>query len=80
MIIGVVRTEKALKLATAQNTIPFIVDLKATKQEIKQEIERVFNAKVEKIRTHVVRGRKVAYVKFAKDVNVEELATNLNLA
>ncbi|RME79455.1 MAG: 50S ribosomal protein L23 [Methanobacteriota archaeon] len=80
MIKGVVRTEKALKLTTKENTIPFVVDSRATKQSIKDEVEKLFNAKVDNVRTHIVRGRKVAYVKFAKDVNVEELATSLNVA
>ena len=77
---GVVRTEKALKLATKERVLPFVVDLRATKNDVKEAVEKLLGAKVERVNTHFVRGRKVAYVKFAKDVNVEELASSLNVA
>ncbi len=79
IIQGVVRTEKALKLATKERTIPFVVDIRATKPEIKAEIEKLLGAKVERVRTHVANSKKVAYVKFTKDVNVDEIATSLNI-
>jgi large subunit ribosomal protein L23 len=79
MIKGVLRTEKALKLATREHTIPFIVDLRASKPEIKEEIERLYGVKVETVRTLIRDGKKIAFVKFAPEVNVEELASSLNL-
>jgi len=80
MIINVLRTEKALKLATLEKTIPFVVDLRADKINIKSEIERLYNVKVVKVRTHISNSKKIAYVKFAPEVDVEELATTLNIA
>jgi ribosomal protein L23 len=40
----------------------------------------MFKVKVESVRTHIRKGSKIAYVKFAPDVNIEELATQLKLA
>ena len=79
MIKGVVRTEKALKLATKERTIPFLVDLDDSKPEIKSAIESLYNTKVDSVKTHIINNHKVAYVKFAKDVNVEDLANSLNM-
>ncbi len=79
MIASVLRTEKALKLVTKEHTIPFIVDLRASKPEIKEEVERLYGVKVDSVRTLTRSGKKIAYVKFAPEVNVEELASSLNL-
>ncbi len=81
VIKDVVRTEKAVQQATVNRTIMFVVDMKATKPEIKEEVERVFKAKVKKVRTQInFKGQKIAYVKFAEDVNVEDIASSLNMA
>ena len=81
VLIDVLRTEKAVKLVTAQRVIPFIVDIRANKTEIREAVENLFKVKVEKVRTHIDRkGRKIAYVKFAPEVDVESIATSLKLA
>lgn len=80
IILDVLRTEKAVSLTEFQHTIPFIVLLDAKKSEIKNAIEEMFKVKVEKVRTHIKKGQKIAYVRFADEVNVEELATQLKLA
>ncbi|GEM_PF-1203346 len=80
IILDVLRTEKSVSLTEFQHTIPFIVSLNAKKQEIKNAIEDMFKVKVESVRTHIKKGSKIAYVKFAPEVNIEELATQLKLA
>lgn len=80
VIIDVLRTEKSVSLTEFQHTIPFVVLLDAKKNEIKNAIEEMFKVKVESVRTHIKRGSKIAYVKFAPEVNIEELATQLKLA
>jgi large subunit ribosomal protein L23 len=80
VIIAPLRTEKIVKLAVNNRTLAFIVNLNATKKEIKEDIERIFKVKVDKINTHIKAGKKVAYVKFTQDTNVEELARQLNIA
>ena len=56
-------TEKGLKLTESQNTLIFIVDIKASKKEIKKAIETMLKVKVEKVNTFVNHGKKKAYVK-----------------
>lgn len=80
IIIDVLRTEKSVSLTEFQHTIPFVVLLDAKKNEIKNAIEEMFKVKVESVRTHIKRGSKIAYVRFAPEVNIEELATQLKLA
>ncbi len=81
VILGVLRTEKTINLVSTANTITFIVDPKATKTDIRDELENMLGAKVEKVRTHhTFKGKKVAYVKFAPEVNIEDIATKLNLS
>ncbi len=50
-------TEKALRLRDEQRTYVFEVDLKATKVDIKQAVEKLFGVKVEKVRTLIVKPK-----------------------
>jgi len=80
IIKGVVRTEKAVNMASFRKTLAFIVVNTATKADIKKEVGKMLGKKIESVRTQInYRGKKVAYVTFAKDVDVEELAASLNL-
>jgi ribosomal protein uL23 len=73
-------TEKSIRLMESENKLVFVVDEKADKQEIKSEIEKMFNVKVEQVRTfNDSKGRKKAYVKFASDTPAIDLATKLGL-
>ncbi len=80
IILGVLRTEKGVRIASFERTIPFIVDMRATKKEIVEAVENLFKAKVEKVRTHINRkGKKVAFVKFTPETDVESIASSLKL-
>jgi large subunit ribosomal protein L23 len=64
----------------SENKLVFVVDNKATKQEIRKEIEETFNVKVAKVHTTSdFSGRKKAYVKFAPESPAIDLATKLGL-
>jgi len=52
-------TEKSAGLDEAMNQVVFEVDKKATKHQIREAIEEIFNVKVEKVRTMRVRGKPV---------------------
>jgi len=52
-IIKPVITEKSLRLANNENTYVFEVQMTANKNQIKEAIEKLFEVKVEKIRTIV---------------------------
>jgi large subunit ribosomal protein L23 len=73
-------TEKSIRLMEAENKLVFVVDKKATKQEIKKAIEQMFKAKVVSVNTHnAVTGEKRAYITFAKETPAIDIATSLGI-
>ncbi|MCS7122467.1 MAG: 50S ribosomal protein L23 [Candidatus Micrarchaeota archaeon] len=79
MIIDILKTEKSMN-DISNNKIYFIVDIRATKPQIREYLEKVFNIKVESIRTHInMRGQKIAIVKLAKDQNAQEILDRLTI-
>lgn len=73
-------TEKSIRMMEAENKLVFIVEKKATKKEIKEDIEKTFNAKVQKINVQITsQGLKKAYVKFAEETPAIDVATKLGL-
>lgn len=72
-------TEKSIRLMESNNTLVFVVDIKAKKFDIKEAIEKQFTAKVEAVRTHIRNGEKRAFVRFAKETPAIDIATNLGL-
>ncbi|MGF1509662.1 MAG: 50S ribosomal protein L23 [Myxococcota bacterium] len=51
-------TEKASSMSTdEQSTVTFEVPLQASKTEIREAVETVFNVEVEQVRTVIVRGK-----------------------
>ena len=62
------------------NTIEFLVDIKANKKEIRKELEELYDVDVISIRTMITsKGEKKAAVKLAGDGSANELATTLGL-
>jgi ribosomal protein uL23 len=73
-------TEKSLRLMESENKLIFVVDKKASKQDIKKAIEDIFKAKVLKINTLINQdGDKRAYVKFSMETPAIDIATNMGL-
>jgi large subunit ribosomal protein L23 len=57
-------TEKFSELSEKENKYSFIVDRRATKAQIKAEVEEVFNVKVDNVNTMVYQGKpKTRYTK-----------------
>ncbi|ADV65476.1 50S ribosomal protein L23 [Desulfurococcus mucosus] len=80
VIIRPVQSEKALSLIDKQNTLTFIVDIDASKTEVKRAVEELFNVKVEEVRTLITaRGEKKAYVKLAPEFKASDIASQLGL-
>lgn len=80
VIVKPLLTEKTLRLLEENNTLTFIVDRRATKQQIREEVERLFGVKVEKVNTLITsRGEKKAYVKLKKEYSASEVATRMGL-
>ena len=54
-------TEKGTMMGEQANAFPFEVDLGASKTEIRQAVEKLFEVQVTGVRTMIVRGKPVTY-------------------
>jgi len=80
MIRRFVITEKALRLAEKENKITVIVDRAATKKQIADEIQRLYNVKVDEVNTLITpRGEKKAYVKLSREHSAMDLLSRLGV-
>jgi large subunit ribosomal protein L23 len=79
-ILYPVTNEKAVGLIELQNTLTFVVEGKATKPEIKKDIEALFAVKVSSVNTLLSpSGKKRAYVKLAKGFKADDVAAKLKI-
>lgn len=73
-------TEKSVKKLEAENQLVFLVDKKASKLEIKAEVEKLFQAKVKKVNTSITpKGDKKAFVTFSDETPAIDVATKLGM-
>lgn len=73
-------TEKSLRLLEAENKMVFIVNIKANKHMIKEDLEKTFKIKVNKVNVLITPGGiKKAYVKFSDETPAIDLATKLGM-
>jgi len=79
MSLKPITTEKAVMMIESQNILTFMTDKNSSKEQIKKELEEIFEVKVEKIRTHIRRNKKYVYVKLKKEFLAIDLATKLGL-
>jgi large subunit ribosomal protein L23 len=74
-----ITTEKAVRMIEIENKITFAVDRKARKQDIKEEIEKRFKVKVKNMNIHLIKNKKIAYIKLKKENPAIEIATKLGM-
>ena len=74
-----VTTEKAVMIIERQNTLTFELEKKMTKTEIKNEVEKIFDVKIEKINTLLRGNKKYAYVKLNKKYPAMDIATKVGM-
>ncbi|MBS3098983.1 50S ribosomal protein L23 [Candidatus Pacearchaeota archaeon] len=79
MILKPITSEKAVKLIDLDNTLLFKVERQFRKEEIKKEVQKVFNVQVEKVRTLLRGNKKYAYVKLKKENPAIDVATKLGM-
>ncbi len=79
MIIKPIATEKAIRLIELENIIIFEVDGRANKKQIHEEIEKIFNVKVEKVNINNKGTKKIAYIKLKKENPAIDVATKLGV-
>lgn len=79
MIQKVKSTEKIVRMIEAENTIVFEADLKARKPEIKAEVEKLFDVKVESVNTQSKGNIKIVYVKLKPAYQAADIASKLGV-
>jgi large subunit ribosomal protein L23 len=80
IIKNAISTEKVVRLMEKENKLAFIVDMRANKNQIKKAIEKLFNVKVDDVKTMItMRGEKKAIVKLNKEFKAIDIATKLKL-
>lgn len=80
VIVHPVMSEDSVNLIEAENKITFIVNLKATKNDVKRAVQELYDAKVSKVNVLITSGgQKKAYVKLAPESKAADLAVKLGL-
>ena len=79
-ILYPITNEKAIGLIEFQNTITFAVDPKSNKQQIKKDVEALFEVKVASVNTLISpNGIKRAYVKLKEGYKADDVAAKLKI-
>jgi large subunit ribosomal protein L23 len=73
-------SEDAVTLIEAENKITFVVDVDASKNDIRRAVEELYEVRVDHVNSVVTpEGRKKAYVKLAPDYKASDLAVRLGI-
>ncbi|MFQ5837557.1 MAG: 50S ribosomal protein L23 [Thermoplasmata archaeon] len=80
-------TEKSLNLLSGTaaqnfrdgNKLEFVVKRDATATDIREAFEKLFEAKVEKVNTHIKRDGKHAIIKLKEDYSAEEIGMRIGI-
>ncbi len=76
----IVPSEKATLMIDSENKLQFIVDLRASKDEIKRDVERVFETPVRNVRTMITfKGEKKAIIELEEEGKAKEIGTSLGI-
>uniref|UniRef100_A0A671DNZ9 Large ribosomal subunit protein uL23 N-terminal domain-containing protein n=1 Tax=Rhinolophus ferrumequinum TaxID=59479 RepID=A0A671DNZ9_RHIFE len=72
-------TESAMKKREDNDTLVFIVDVKANKHRIKQAVKELYDIDVAKVNTPIRPDGKKAYVPLAPDYDALEVANKIGI-
>ncbi len=73
-------SEKAFELIEKENKLVIEVNLRATKNQIKEAIEKLYNVKVESVNTLITpKGVKKAYVRLSDFDDAADIASRMGL-
>ncbi len=76
----IVSSEKATLMIDSENKLQFIVDSRASKREIKSEVERVFETPVKSVKTMLTfKGEKKATITLEEEGKAKEIGTSLGV-
>jgi len=75
-----VMTEVASRILEAENKLVFVVNTMATKADVKQAVEQLYEVKVSKVNMVVTsKGEKKAFVKLHPDYKAVDVAIKLGV-
>jgi large subunit ribosomal protein L23 len=70
-------TEKSMEARSTEQRLEFIVDRRATKQQIARAVEQIFEVEVAKVNTRITKHGKHASVRLADGYDAEDAAMRL---
>lgn len=78
IIVSPLNTESAMKKIEENNTLVFIVDIKANKRTIKEAVKKLYNVDAVNVNT-LIRpdGTKKAYIRLSPDVDALDIANTI---
>ncbi|MGC8998568.1 MAG: 50S ribosomal protein L23 [Candidatus Bathyarchaeia archaeon] len=80
VILYPLMTESASLMVERENKLVFIVNLKATKEDVKRAVEKLYEVKVEKVNIVITpKGLKKAFVKLHPDYKAADVAIKLGI-
>ena len=72
-------TEKAVMLIESQNVMTFETTMDVRRDQIREEVEEIFETKVDDVRTLIRKSKKYAYVKLNPKTPAIDIATKLGM-
>lgn len=67
--------EKVTNLREKNNVLSFVVDIKATKKQIKEEMEKEYRVKIVSVNTMIINGKKKAHIKLEPEFSAVDIAS-----
>lgn len=79
VVLHPVVTEKTMFNMDANNSLEFLVGIRATKPEIKRAVEELFTCKVARVNTRITNDGKRAVVRFAEGFSAEDIGMRIGV-
>ncbi|MBC7130008.1 50S ribosomal protein L23 [Candidatus Bathyarchaeota archaeon] len=80
VILYPLMTESASLMVEKENKLVFIVNMKATKKDVKTAVEELYDVKVEKVTLAITPdGQKKAFVKLSPEYKAADVAIKLGI-
>ncbi len=74
-----IATEKVVRMIERENLLCFEIDRKVKKEDIKKEVEYLFDVEVESVKTLTRANKKRAYVKLKPNFVAADVATKIGM-
>jgi len=80
VILYPIMTEVTSRLIEKENKLVFIIDLKATKEEIRRAVEELYQVKVRDVNVTITRkGAKKAFIRLEPEFSATDVAIKLGI-